>query len=112
MILSPVINHHTSYEEDAVMIVCNKCHAKIHFRKECRYKPVDSRPIVERKFKLVPCSTLGCPSKARIVIGADASTAKCYRCKQVDKCTESTKHENSGWGRVNYEFNSGAMYNC
>lgn len=95
VVLSKVIEHHTCYEKDIKMIVCVRCHAKIHSLDWCEYTPVDSRPINKKKFKRVPCSTPRCPSKALIDIDADESTAKCYRCK---------KKENN--------FNPGSMYNC
>lgn len=88
-VLSHEIEHHVSYEPEEIMIVCRSCHAKITFRKGCKYAAVDSRPIIEKKFSLVPCTVPGCGSRARVAVGNDPGTAKCYRCKnglqRIDK---------------------------
>lgn len=81
-VVSSVIVHHVRYEPPEIMVVCRRCHAKITFRKNCVYAAVDSRPIIEKKFSLVPCTVPGCGSRARVAIGDDPLTAKCYRCKR------------------------------
>ena len=81
IVLSPVIHHHTSYKSDDIMLVCNVCHAKIHFRKECKYKPADSRPNPNPKYKIVPCRR--CGGGARIAFDEPNGKALCYYCKKA-----------------------------
>ena len=81
IVRSSVINHHLNYEEDITEVVCASCHAKIHFRKTCKHKPVDIRPKEEQKYKLVPCSM--CNGNARIKRGFDYTPYRimCYKCR-------------------------------
>ena len=39
-----LINHHLSYKDDWVILVCDKCHSMIHHNKKHKYYPIDRRP--------------------------------------------------------------------
>ena len=80
VVLSKVIEHHTCYEKDIKMIVCVRCHAKIHSLDWCEYTPVDSRPLKDSLYKLVPCSS--CSGMARVEIANPPNLVLCYTCKK------------------------------
>jgi len=79
--------HHISYEPEATVLLCDRCHAKVRSNdpKYSKYVPVDSRPN-KRKYRRVPCS--GCARKALVEIGSEDSRPLCYRCRQKEKAAE------------------------
>ena len=54
------IKHHLNYKECRTMFICRSCHAKIHHSiSYSDLKPMDKRPIKERKTREGRCSNCG-----------------------------------------------------
>lgn len=78
------IIHHTSYDPEKTMLICNSCHAKIHHSEDSKfsqYRPKDNRPQPKREFKLVECSS--CFGNTRVQISENEGI--CYKCRKAGR---------------------------
>lgn len=82
------IRHHLNYALDKTILICPECHAKIHHSGvETNilykiFKPVDKRPKIERKYKLVVCGV--CKRRFKLPIERYRKNILEYYCSSCD----------------------------
>jgi len=86
------IEHHTSYDPEVTIVVCNSCHAKIHLSEDpsyIQYRPMDERPKPKRKFHLVECSA--CTGNAKVEVSENEGI--CHQCKKKGRTSRDKERD-------------------
>ncbi|MFH0816024.1 MAG: hypothetical protein V1934_04330 [Methanobacteriota archaeon] len=101
-----VIKHHVSYLKNEVVIVCDKCHAKIHLSHDERYKelaPDIKRPVPDKKVRetkqwtkvnnMIPCFICGAMIKDKYFSDGEKSGVHqlCLRCSRKKRRRKPVK---------------------